>query len=66
MGLALSSEDSNPTQMMHMQAEVISISLKFPHGRPNGFVPTGTKRSACAAVIEGTRLETKKMTADKQ
>lgn len=28
--------------------------------------PTGTKRSACATVIEGKRLETKKMTTDEQ
>lgn len=28
--------------------------------------PAGTKRSACAAVIEGTGLETKKMTTDEQ
>lgn len=28
--------------------------------------PAGTKRSACAAVIEGMGLETKKMTTDEQ
>lgn len=28
--------------------------------------PAGTKRSACVTVIEGTGLETKKMTTDEQ
>lgn len=35
-------------------------------GSLTALFPTGTKRSAFATVIEGTRLETKKMTTDEQ
>lgn len=34
-GLALSIDDNNPNQI-YMQAEAMSVSLKFPYGRPNG------------------------------
>lgn len=41
-------------------------SVNFPMGSLMALSPAGTERSACAAVIEGTGLETKKMTTDEQ
>lgn len=54
--------------MMHTQQQWWASPWNFPTGCSSLAAPspTGTKRSACAAVIEGTGLETKKMTTDEQ
>lgn len=56
-------DDNSPNQMMHSDNH---RSENFPMGSLMPLSPAGTKRSACATVIEGTGLETKKMTTDEQ